>query len=170
MAETAQQYIKRIQGHVEGKDPLKVQKSTAKNLEKVVSRLNKKQLRRRPGKDKWSIAEILAHLADAELVAGWRLRMILSSDGTPIQAFDQDSWAATFRYADRDPKQSLKMFRVLRSNNLDLLEAVPRKLWNNHGLHAERGEETVSQILRLYAGHDLNHLKQIEQIVKAARR
>ena len=169
MAETAQQYIKRIEGHVEGKDPLKVQKTTAKNIEKIISRLNKKQLRRRPGKGKWSIAEILAHLADAEVVLSWRLRMILSSDGTPIQAFDQDSWASTFRYEDRDPKQSLKTFRVLRSNNLDLLDTVPRKLWNNHGMHAERGKETVSHVVRLYAGHDLNHLKQIEQIAKQGR-
>jgi uncharacterized damage-inducible protein DinB len=169
MAETAQQYIKRIQGHIEGKDPLKVQKNTAKSIEKVISRLSKKQLRRRPGKGKWSIAEILAHLADAELVIGWRLRMILSSNGAPIQAFDQDSWATTFRYEDRDPKQSLKMFRLLRSNNLDMLDTVPRKLWNNHGMHAERGKETVSHLVRLYAGHDLNHLKQIEQIAKQAR-
>jgi uncharacterized damage-inducible protein DinB len=170
MAETVEQYIKRIQGHVEGKDPLKVQKSTHRKIEKLISRLNKKQLRRRPAKGKWSIAEILAHLADAELVGGWRLRMILTHNGTPIQAFDQDSWASTFRYADRDPKQSLKMFRVLRTNNLALLESVPRQLWKNHGLHAERGKETVAHLVRMYAGHDLNHLKQIEQIARARRK
>ena len=169
MAETAQQYIKRIQGHVQGRDPLKVQKNTAKNIEKVISGLSKKQLRRRPAKGKWSIAEILAHLADAEIVLSWRLRMILTSNGTPIQSFDQNAWAETFGYADRDAKQSLKMFRVLRSNNLDLLDTVPRKLWNNHGMHAERGKETVSHVVSLYAGHDLNHLKQIEQIAKQAR-
>ena len=95
--------------------------------------------------------------------------MILSTNGAPIQAFDQNSWASTFRYADRDPKQSLKMFRVLRSNNLEMLDTVPRKLWNNHGMHAERGKETVSTVVRMYAGHDLNHLKQIEQIAKQAR-
>jgi uncharacterized damage-inducible protein DinB len=170
MAETVEQYIQRIQGHVEGKDPLKVQKNTHKRIEKVIARLNKKQLRRRPGKGKWSIAEILAHLADAELVVGWRLRMILTSNGTPIQAFNQDSWASTFRYADRDPKQSLKMFRVLRANNLALLESVPQQLWKNHGLHAERGKETVAHLVRMYAGHDLNHLKQIEQIAKSGRK
>jgi uncharacterized damage-inducible protein DinB len=170
MAETVEQYVKRIQGHVAGKDPLKVQKNTAKKIEKVISRLNKKQLRRRPGKGKWSIAEILAHLADAELVGGWRLRMILSHNGTPIQAFDQDSWASTFRYADRDPRQSLKMFRVLRANNLALLETVPRQLWKNHGMHSERGKETVTHLVNLYAGHDLNHLRQIEQIAKNGRK
>jgi uncharacterized damage-inducible protein DinB len=170
MAETVEQYVSRILGNVEGKDPLKVQKNTAKKIEKAISRLNKKTLRRRPGKGKWSIAEILAHLADAELVAGWRLRSILANNGTTIQGFDQDAWAQTFRYADREPKQSLKMFRVLRANNLALLESVPRQLWRNHGMHSERGKETVVHIVRLFAGHDMNHLKQIEQIAKSGGR
>jgi uncharacterized damage-inducible protein DinB len=170
MAETVEQYVNRILGNVEGKDPLKVQRNTAKKIEKAISRLNKKALRRRPGKGKWSIAEILAHLADAELVAGWRLRSILANNGTAIQSFDQDAWAQTFRYADREPKQSLRMFRVLRANNLALLESVPRQLWKNHGMHSERGKETVVHIVRLFAGHDTNHLKQIEQIAKSGRK
>lgn len=170
MKETAQQYIKRILGHVEGKDPLKVQRSTAKKLEKVTKRLSKKQIRRRPGPGKWSIAEILAHLADAEVVGSWRMRQILGADGVEIQAYDQNVWAKTFRYEDRDPRQSLKVFRVLRENNLLLLETVPRKLWANHGMHSERGKETIAQVVRMFAGHDLNHLQQVEQIAKAARR
>jgi uncharacterized damage-inducible protein DinB len=170
MKETAQQYIKRILGHVEGKDPLKIQRSTAKKLEKLVKPLSKKQLRRRPAAGKWSIAEILAHLADAEVVGSWRMRLILGSNGTPIQAFDQDTWAKTFRYEDQDPKHALKVFRVLRENNLTLLKSVPRKLWENHGMHSERGKETIAHIVRMFAGHDLNHLQQVEKIAKSSRR
>jgi DinB superfamily len=170
MKETAQQYTKRILDHVDGKDPLKIQRTTAKRLEKLTKRLSKKQIRRRPEPGKWSIAEILAHLADAEVVGSWRMRQILGADGTSIQAFDQDIWAKTFSYADRDPKQSLKVFRVLRENNLVLLESVPKKLWDNHGVHSERGKETISHIVRMFAGHDLNHLEQVEKIAKSARR
>ena len=169
MKETAQQYIKRILGHVEGKDPLKIQRSTAKKMEKLVKPLSKKQLRRRPA-GKWSIAEILAHLADAEVVGSWRMRLILGSNGAPIQAFDQDTWAKTFRYEDQDPKHALKVFRVLRENNLTLLKSVPRKLWENHGMHSERGKETIAHIVRMFAGHDLNHLQQVEKIANASRR
>jgi hypothetical protein len=169
MKETTQQYVKRIQGYVEGKDPLKIQKSTAKKLQKLIKHLNKKELKRRPAPEKWSIAEILAHLADAEIVASWRMRLILGSDGTPIVAFDQDVWAKTFAYADQDPKESLKVFRVLRENNLSLLKSVPRKLWENHGIHSERGKETIVRIVEMFAGHDLNHLQQVEKIVKASR-
>jgi uncharacterized damage-inducible protein DinB len=170
MKETAQQYINRILGYVEGKDPLKVQKSTAKKMEKLIKPLSKKQIRRRPAPGKWSIAEILAHLADAEVVGSWRMRVILGADGTPIQAFDQDVWAKTFRYEGQDPKHSLKVFRVLRENNLSLLRSVPRKLWENHGLHSERGKETIAHIVRMFAGHDLNHLQQMEKIAKSGRK
>jgi len=170
MKETAQQYTKRILSHIDGKDPLKVQKSTAKKLDKLTRRLSKKEIRRRPAPGKWSIAEILAHLADAEVVGSWRIRQILGADGTPIQAYDQNVWAQTFRYEDRDPRESLKLFRVLRENNLLLLKSVPRKLWENHGMHAERGKETIAQIVRMFAGHDLNHLQQIEKIAKPGRR
>jgi hypothetical protein len=170
MKETAQQYTKRILSHIDGKDPLKIQKSTAKKLDKLTRRLSKKEIRRRPAPGKWSVAEILAHLADAEVVGSWRIRQILGADGTPIQAYDQNVWAETFRYEDRDPKESLKLFRVLRENNLLLLKSVPRKLWENHGMHAERGKETIAQIVRMFAGHDLNHLQQIEKIAKSGRR
>lgn len=169
MKETAQQYTKRILSHIDGKDPLKIQKSTAKKLDKLTKRLSKKEIRRRPAPGKWSVAEILAHLADAEVVGSWRIRQILGADGTPIQAYDQNVWAETFRYGDRDPRESLKLFRVLRENNLLLLKSVPRKLWENHGMHAERGKETIAQIVRMFAGHDLNHLQQIEKIAKSGR-
>ena len=170
MKETAQQYTKRILSHIDGKDPLKVQKVTAKKLEKLTRRLSKKEIRRRPGPGKWSVTEILAHLADAEVVGSWRIRQILGADGTPIQAYDQNVWAKTFRYEDRDPRESLKFFRMLRENNLLLLKSVPRKLWENYGMHAERGKETIAQIVRMFAGHDLNHLQQIEKIAKSGRR
>ena len=170
MKETPQQYTQRILGYVEGKDPLKIQKSTPKKLQKLVKALSKKQLKRRPEPGKWSIAEIVAHLADTEIVGSWRMRLILGCDGVPIQAFDQDVWATTFSYEDKNPKDALKVFRVLRENNLSMLKSLPKKLWENHGMHSERGKETIAHIVRLYAGHDLNHLRQVEQIAKNGRR
>src|SRR5579871_3814650 len=104
MQETAQQYIKRILGHAEGKDPLKVQQETAKKLQKLIKPLNKKQLTFKPDAKTWSIAEVLAHLADAELVGGWRMRLIAGSNGVTLQPFDQDVWADVFTYGKQDPK------------------------------------------------------------------
>ena len=167
MQETAQQYIQRILGFVEGKDPLQVQSETARKLAKLIKPLSRKQLSTRPEPGKWSIAEILAHLADGEIVDAWRLRLVIGQNGVPIQAFDQDVWAETFDYPRRDPRVSLETFRVLREDNLRMLKALPKNLWENHGVHSERGKETVAHIVRMYAGHDLNHLAQVERIAKA---
>jgi len=167
MKETPQQYTARILGYVEGEDPIKVQKSTAKKLQKLIRPLSKKELRRRPAPDRWSVAEILAHLADAEVVGSWRMRSILATNGISLQAFDQDVWAKTFDYADRDPEHSLKIFRVLRENNLSMLKSLPPKSWERYGIHSERGKESIAHIVRMFAGHDLNHSRQIERIVKS---
>ncbi|HXM22792.1 MAG TPA: DinB family protein [Terriglobales bacterium] len=166
MQETPQQYMQRILGYIDGKDPLRVQRETPKKLQKLVKPLGKKQLTRRPEPGKWSIAEILAHLADTELVGGWRMRLILGSNGVPIQAFDQDVWADTLGYSRRDPKVSLETFRVLREANLAMLKSLPKNLWENYGMHQERGKETIAHIVRMFAGHDLNHLGQVEKITK----
>jgi len=91
MQETPQQYTERMLNHSRGKEPLRLQQATPRKLTALVKGLSKKQLTRRPAPGKWSIAEILAHLADAELVVGFRLRLMLASNGTPIQAFDQDA-------------------------------------------------------------------------------
>jgi uncharacterized damage-inducible protein DinB len=166
MQETPQQYTQRILGFIEGKDPLRVQRETPKKLQTLIKPLSKKQLTQRPGPGKWSVGEILAHLADAELVGGWRMRLILGSNGVSLQPFDQDVWADTFAYARRDPAASFETFRVLRESNLTMLKALPKNLWENYGMHQERGKETISHIVRMFAGHDLNHLGQIEKIRK----
>ncbi len=169
MQETAQQYTQRMLSYSDGKEPLLLQQAAPKKLAALIKGKQKKQLSRRPAPGKWSIAEIIAHLADAEIVIAWRLRQILSSNGAPMQAYDQDSWAATFDYAHRDPKQSLESFRILRENNIALLKAVPRKLWDNYGVHSERGNESVAHVARMVAGHDVNHLQQVERILRDKR-
>jgi hypothetical protein len=84
MGETPQQYSQRIMKGIEGKDPLKTQSATAKKLESLVKRAPAPKLRKRPAPDKWSVVEILAHLADTEIAVGWRIRSILGAPGTPI--------------------------------------------------------------------------------------
>ncbi len=172
MPETAQQYIQRILSHVEGHDAIKVQKTTSAKLKKLIQGRTPKELKWKPEPDKWSMAEIVAHLADVEIVASWRMRLILGANGTAIQPFDQDAWASTFQYNKRDPKKSLEVFRLLRDNNLAMLKALPPESWDSYGMHAERGKETIAHLARMFAGHDTNHILQIENItaqLKSAR-
>ena len=170
MQETPQQYTQRMSGYMTGKQPLRVQLATPAKLAHLIKRLDKKQLRYRPAPGKWSITEIMAHLADAELVGGWRMRLILGQNGVSIQAFDQDVWATTFNYRSRDPKASLATFTALRQNNLALLKSIPKSLWESYGMHQERGKETIAHLVRLFAGHDPNHLEQVERIRNQDRR
>jgi DinB superfamily len=162
MQETPQQYTQRVVSYVEGKQPLAVQSATAKKLERLIKGVPTNKLRRRPAPDKWSVAEILAHLADAEIVGGFRMRLILGAPGTPIAAFDQDSWVTSGHYGKRDPRKSVEQFRVLREANLALLKSLTPEQWKHYGMHSERGQESIEHIVKMFAGHDVNHLRQIE--------
>ena len=170
MPETAQQYTQRILKNIEGQDPLKTQTATPKTLAMLMKGASPSKLRKRPAPDKWSVAEILAHLADAEIVVAWRLRAILAAPGTPIQAYDQDALAAARNYRKHDPQKSLEQFRAIREANLAFYKALSPEQWKHHGVHAERGEETLERILHMMAGHDVNHTLQIKQILKPKKK
>ena len=165
MKETPQEYIKRITNHVGGKPPLQVQAVTPKKLERLIKGVPASRLRKRPASDKWSVNEILAHLAETEIVGSFRMRMILGAPGTPIAAFDQDAWVISGHYEKRDPRKSLQQFRVLREGNLAMLKSLTPEQWKHYGIHSERGQETIEHVVRMFAGHDLNHIAQIENIL-----
>jgi hypothetical protein len=165
MKETPQQYTQRVVGYTEGKQPLAVQAATAKRLERLIKGVPKSRLSKRPASDKWSVSEILAHLADTEIVGGFRLRLILGAPGTAVAAFDQDSWVTSGHYEKRDPRKSVEQFRALREANLTLLKSLTAEQWKHYGMHSERGQESIEHIVRMFAGHDINHLQQIERIL-----
>ena len=162
MSETVQQYTQRILDHAEGLDPIKVQSATPKKLARLVRGASPAKLRKRPAPEKWSVAEILAHLADVEIVIGWRMRSILGAPGTEVQAYDQDAWVVSGHYEKRDVGKSIELQRVLREANLALLKTLSRE-------HSERGQESIEHIVRMVAGHDLNHIGQIERILKPGK-
>jgi hypothetical protein len=165
MKETIQQYMDRISGYTEGKQPLAVQAATPKKIERLIQGVSTSKLRNRPVPDKWSVSEILAHLSETEIAGSWRIRSILGAPGTPVAAYDQDAWVKSGHYEKRDPRKSLELFRVLREANLALLKSLTPEQWKHYGMHAERGRETIERVVLMFAGHDLNHLKQIEAIL-----
>jgi hypothetical protein len=169
MPETPREYQNRMQKHIEGKSPLKLQAEAAKKIERLLKRVPPAKLRKRPAPGKWSIAEIIAHMADTEIVGGFRMRFILGAPGTPIQGFDQDVWVEALHYNKRDPRKALEQFRVLRETNLAMLKSLTPEQWKHHGIHSERGEESIETIVRMFAGHDINHIQQIERILAPKR-
>jgi len=165
MQETVEQYKQRIMGYLGEQDPVRVQSKTVGKIERLVRRVPAARLRKRPAPGKWSVAEILAHLADGEIVTGYRMRTILGAPGTPIAAYDQDQWAEAENYAKHDPKMSLRVFATLREANLTLVKSLRPEQRRHFGVHAERGEESIERIVQMMAGHDINHLRQIEAIL-----
>jgi DinB family protein len=169
MKETVQEYIQRIQAKLAGKKPIQVQAATPRKLAKLIKGVAPVKLKKRPAPEKWSAAEIITHLADAEIAVGWRMRAILGAPGTPIQAWDPDAWAAAGHYGKRDARKSLEAFRAVREANLAMLKSLTPEQWKQFGMHAERGEESIERLVGMMAGHDINHTEQIEQILKRKR-
>lgn len=164
--ETIDEYKERILSLQAGADPLVLQAKAPDVLTALVKDLSAEQVDQRPAPGKWCIREIVAHLADDELVGAYRIRLILSAPGTAIQAFDQDVWARTGRYSTSDITDSLVLYRTLRFANLKLLQSLSAQEWDMFGVHAERGLESVRDIVTYYAGHDINHFRQIESILR----
>ena len=164
--ETIAQYSTRIRSYVEGKDPLEVQHKTPELLAELAVSVPEKKLYERPAPDKWSVGELLAHLADAEIGATWRYRQMIEHDGAPLSPYDQQLWNQLGDYASRRAEDSLQLFRLLREANLRMFASLTPEQWQRRGIHAERGPMTVRELALQIAGHDLNHLEQIKKILE----
>jgi len=163
MQEAPQQYTQRVLGYLEGKKPMEILAATPRQIARLIKGVPNKKLSQRPTPETWSVTEVLAHLADSELVYGYRVRIILEASGAPIQGTNQDAWAKFSDYAKQDPALSLEAFRITRERLVRLLKSLPRESWNFYGMHSERGKETVTRVAEMLAGHDVNHVKQIRE-------
>ena len=167
--EDAAQYTAAVLGLVENRDPLTVLAATTDRLRFVVAGMNARAIRTPEAPGKWSVTQVLAHLADSEVVWAWRLRLILAQDRPPITGYDQDAWAANLGYEKADPAECVDRFAILRDSHLLMLRQLSPEQKKRVGVHAERGEESVEHLIRLYAGHDILHLNQIDRIRGAVR-
>jgi DinB superfamily len=120
-----------------------------------------------PAPGKWSIRQIVAHLADAEVVMAHRFRQVIAEKNPTIVAFDQDAWAQNLDYSRRKPKQSLETFRRVRAENYELLKELPESAYARGGNHTERGPVTLLQIVEGAAQHAESHARQLQQIREA---
>lgn len=147
-----------------GDDPVAAMAEAPDRLRRLVRGLTERQLARKPAPGKWSIREIIAHLADNEVVLGSRYRFIAAMDRPPLPGYDQDAFVANLGVGGAAAADLLDDFAMARAVNIGLLERVGAAAWRRVGLHAERGEESLGDLVRMYAGHDRIHLSQIETI------
>ena len=144
-------------------NPAHVLEQTARQLAKVGERLNAANMEWRPAPGKWNAREILCHLADCEIAFGFRLRQTLAERDHVIQPFDQEKWAGM--YGGLSARSALSAFSALREWNLALIGSATEEGMARKVNHPERGDMTFRTIVETMAGHDLNHLKQLDAIV-----
>jgi len=166
MTETAEQYKARLESYVAGKDPVAMQREAPQTLAALIENVSEARLRQRPAPTKWSITEILAHLAEDELTSTWRYRQMVEHDGIELPGFDQDLWASLGDYSAWKPAEALAMFRLLREANLRLFARLSPEQWQRRGIHLERGPMTVRELCRHMAAHDINHIEQVRRILE----
>lgn len=139
--------------------------STPRYLSRIASRMSTRQAGAPPAPGKWSVKEIIAHLADCELVYGFRYRKLLSEPRSELAAFDQNAWAEGTSYRARNIKTTLDSFTALRRNNVSILKSLPQAAWARKSAHPEYGELSLRQLVLHLAEHDRKHSAQIERIL-----
>jgi hypothetical protein len=164
----ASEYVRALLDLLGTRNPIEVLGQLLPWLDRRLAGLSDAALRRPEKPGKWSVIEVIQHLADSELVAAFRVRMVLTEERPILQGYDQDRWASEFRYREIGLAQAMDQLRSLRSANLHLWKQLSAAQLERAGLHSERGPESAGHIIRLMAGHDLVHRRQIDRILHSA--
>jgi DinB superfamily len=165
--EQAKAYTAAVSDLLGARNPMEVLQETPLALRKALAGLSEGQMAEPEARGKWSVRHVVQHVADSELVWGYRLRKVLGEDRPPLTGYDQDLWAQRLRYDEANVENALDDFGILRRSNLRLLTGASGDDLKRVGVHAERGEESVGHMIGLYAGHDLLHLRQLDRIRQA---
>jgi hypothetical protein len=165
--EQADAYIAAVLGLLGERDPVEVLRETLTALPDALAGLSPDRAVQPEAPGKWSVRHVVRHLADSELVTGFRLRLVLAHDRPPLAPYDQDRLASALRYGEARLEDALEEFLSLRRGNLRHWEHLAPAELARVGLHGERGEESLDRMRRLTAGHDLLHLRQIARIRRA---
>jgi len=149
-------------------DPFPVMESTPSRIAELTANLSAEQIAAAPAPGKWSVHQIVAHLADTELMFQVRVRLIVFEDMPVLQAYDQDRWVNGWEREKEPWEQTFERFRVLRQSTVRLLRNTPDADLRRTGTHTERGVQAAGDYLITIAGHDRNHLRQIEAALRSA--
>ncbi len=162
--DAAHRYVAALLELLGDRDPVAVQRELIPRIRELTADLSDEELRRpeRPGK--WSIIQVVDHLADQEIVSSFRLRSVIAESRPPLRGYDQDQWAKRLRYGEAPLSEVLEELAMARRRSLRLYESLSEEELDRFGVHAERGEESARRLRALMAAHDLVHRQQIARI------
>jgi hypothetical protein len=161
-------YQQQLLDRLGAEDPVLVQARTPDLVRQLVSDAGE-HLRTRPAPGEFSVAEVVGHMVDAEIVSATRYRWILAEDQPALPGYEQDDWVRVSDYAGADPRQMVEAFSTLRKLNLALWQRTSASDRGRIGRHSERGPESYELTFRLLAGHDLIHLDQGREALATAQ-
>ena len=164
-AATAATYVRALLDVLGSRDPVEVLDQLLPWVADRIRGLDDSALRRPEAPGKWSVIEVIQHLADSDLVFSYRLKMMLTEDRPPIQGYDQDGWAGVLQYREVPLQLALDQLRGVRAANLHILRRLSTSQLERVGLHSERGPESAGFLLKLMGAHDLVHRRQIDRIL-----
>lgn len=160
-------YTKTMMDYLGDREPLSVFEETPAVLRAAATAVPEAILRIPEAPGKWSVLNVVQHLAHVEVVLGLRYRMVLAEDGPALAAMDPDRWIANLFSDEFALEEALDDFATLRAINLRLLRRVKGNQWECFGIHSQRGQESLATMVRMYAAHDLYHLYQLERVKRA---
>jgi uncharacterized damage-inducible protein DinB len=164
-AAAAPTYVRGLLDLLGRRDPIQVLGELVPWLAERIRALDDSTLRRSEAPGKWSVIEVIQHLADSDLVFSYRLKMMLTEDQPSLQGYDQDRWASELHYREVPLELALDQLRTMRTANLHLLRGLSPSQLQRVGLHSERGPESAGFLLQLMGAHDLVHRRQIDRIL-----
>ncbi|MGC1686580.1 MAG: DinB family protein [Candidatus Acidiferrales bacterium] len=137
-------------------------------IEKIVHIASDEELHWKPSMERWSISEVLAHLAEVEVV-GFRERIqkMVESDSPQLEAYDQNAAYTAGRYSSRKARENLHLFCHERDRSLSFLRYIPPSVTSRSGMHSSIGKVTINQLMNEWAFHDLGHIRQIAELFRS---
>ncbi len=151
------------------KQVLEILATTPEKLQREISTMSRREMQTRAAPNKWSVQEVLAHLADVEEL-GMRSRVaaMVEQENPTLPSFDQEARAAEMEYSKIDPRRSLASLARQRRANVQWLRKLRPAQLKRKGVHEKVGEISAEELITEWAFHDLGHLKQILEIKRYA--
>ncbi len=135
----------------------------------AVAGLDERTLRFKPEPNEWCVLEVLSHLADVEIIYGYRMRQVIADRAPTFGPIEPEDWARNLGYTEVAPEEALTLYRTVRRANLRLLRRLGAGDLVKGGFHPELNRQvTLGELIERLAGHDPNHLGQIEALKRSA--